>query len=110
MRCLYVTLPARALNCDCLLAPLSVQSSAIKAAIISGWVETEQRVWLRRKWTRQFASLDAGGLLRISSPSAYDKQQFFLCNAQAVFISGEVSFLVHLDPSLSPSRLCLVCR
>ncbi len=57
---------------------------------MSGWVETEQWVWLRRQWTRQFASLNAGGMLRISSSSLYAKQQFFLSGAQAVLIRGEV--------------------
>ena len=46
----------------------------------------EQRIWLRQKWTRQFAMVDASGMLIISSPSRYDRQKYFLSGARAFFI------------------------
>ncbi len=56
--------------------------------VFSGWVEIEQRVWLRLKWIRQFAMISPAGLLKISSQSLYDKRQYQLAGAQAVLIEG----------------------
>jgi hypothetical protein len=72
----------------------------------------EQRVWLRRKWTRRIAMLDGSGVLKISSSFVYDKLQYSLVGGLAVLIedSGDrpsknghkppPRFQIRLDPSL----------
>jgi hypothetical protein len=56
--------------------------------VCSGWIETEERVWMRQKWTRQFAQLDSKGMLRISSSQIHDKLQFHLAGAHAFVIEA----------------------
>ena len=57
--------------------------------MFTGTIELEQRIWMRRKWTRQTARLDACGLLKISSASIYEKLEYNLRGATAVFMDGD---------------------
>jgi hypothetical protein len=56
--------------------------------VYSGWVEMQQRVWMRLKWIKQIAMITPDGLLKISSTSIYDKCEYQLAGAQAVIIDG----------------------
>jgi hypothetical protein len=75
---------------------------------MSGWVEIERRVWLRQKWTRQYAIIEASGVLMISSSVCYDKNLYRVNGGHAILIeSSEVeedrippSIQIKLDPSL----------
>jgi hypothetical protein len=77
--------------------------------VFSGWIEIEQRIWMRLQWTRQFASLDAHGQLQISSSALYDKRLYLISGAQAVLIGDvgldgntptlPISILIRLDRS-----------
>ncbi len=62
----------------------------VQQVILSGWVETEERIWLKRKWFRNYATLDEDGVLRISSPSVYEKREYTLLGGHVVLVSGEV--------------------
>ena len=81
----------------------------IAQQIFSGWIEIEQRIWMRLQWTRQFARLDSCGLLQISTPALFDKQLFPLIGAQVVLIDKQakcagaikshLTLLIKLDRS-----------
>ena len=79
--------------------------------VLSSLVETEQRIWLRRKWTPQIAVIETSGMLMISSPSRYDKREYLLAGAQALLIDREATnaaaplaplVCIALNPSLQP--------
>ncbi len=86
--------------------------------VLSSWVETEQRIWLRRKWTRQLAMVETSGLLMISSPSRYDKREYCLTGAQALLVEkGQIEdthaplIRIALDPSLQlDGAACITFR
>ncbi len=73
--------------------------SDLAIQVYSGWVEMEQRVWLRLKWIRHFAMIDPTGLLKISSHSFFDKCEYQLAGAQAVLIDGAA-----LEPASGSER------
>jgi hypothetical protein len=54
----------------------------------------QERIWMRLRWTRQFAMITPAGLIKISSTSAYGKCEYWLAGAQAVIIDGQA-----LDPA-----------
>ena len=75
--------------------------------VFSGWVEIEQRIWMRMQWTKQFARIDSFGQLQISSSALYEKRLYPLAGAQAVLISdtqleagsasAPITILIRLD-------------
>ena len=73
----------------------------------------EQRIWLRRKWLRQSALIDASGILKISSAAVYQRLEYSLHGAVAVLFDGndvepqseegetqQPMFQIKLDPKL----------
>jgi hypothetical protein len=73
----------------------------------------EQRIWLRRKWLRQSALIDASGILKISSAAVYQRLEYSLHGAVAVLFDGndvdpqseegetqQPLFQIKLDPKL----------
>jgi hypothetical protein len=73
----------------------------------------EQRIWLRRKWLRQSALIDASGVLKITSASVYERLEYSLHGAVAVLFDGndvdpnidegeaqQPMFQIKLDPKL----------
>jgi hypothetical protein len=79
----------------------------------TGTVELEQRIWLRRKWLRQSALIDASGILKITSANVYEKLEYSLHGAVAVLFDGidvdpnseegatkQPMFQIKLDPKL----------
>ena len=74
----------------------------------SGYVDVEQRVWLRLKWVRQYAAIDPSGFLRISTSSVHEKLQYNLTGARAVLCDADVwsnskgqlpTIQIRLDPT-----------
>jgi hypothetical protein len=61
----------------------------------TGTVEMEQRIWLRRKWLRQSALIDASGVLKITSASVYERLEYSLHGAVAVLFDG-----IDVDPNI----------
>ena len=49
----------------------------------------EERIWLRTRWTKQFAMVDSSGVFRISCSSAFDKLTYDLNGANVVLIQGD---------------------
>ena len=78
----------------------------------------EEHIWMRLKWTRQFAMIDASGMIRISSSSAYAKLAYNLRGAQAVVIQTDdevanhvvIAIKMHPDFSLSEGNTKLTFR
>jgi hypothetical protein len=76
---------------------------------MSGWVEIERRVWLRNKWIRQYAVIEASGMLMISSSVCYDKNLYRVNGGHAILIDSapdeneahtQPRIQIKLDPSL----------
>jgi hypothetical protein len=76
---------------------------------MSGWVEIERRVWFRTKWIRQYAVIEASGMLMISSSVCYDKNLYRVNGGHAILIDSAEdeedaqilpSIQIKLDPSL----------
>ena len=76
---------------------------------MSGWVEIERRIWLRNKWIRQYAIIEASGMLMISSSVCYDKNLYRVNGGHAILIDSTADdeaahipprIQIKLDPSL----------
>ena len=74
-----------------------------------GWVETEERVWLRKKWVPQYAQIDQAGSLRISSSSVYSIREYFLEGSTKIV--SETDWRVGTDLASSRTNIKIYhCR
>ncbi len=65
----------------CIALHVLYLNELIITLVCAGWIEMEQRVWLRLKWIRQFAMINLEGPLKISSRLLYANHEYLLAGA-----------------------------